>query len=111
MDYLLFVQSTENKFFFLDLAIKFQKKSVKDTCVVQTSESIVLSTELTSEGGSVRWFRDSMELKESSKYEMKKEGLSRTLIVKSAEMKDSGTYSCQTADDKLEFKVQVKGRS
>nr|XP_024661631.1 obscurin isoform X15 [Maylandia zebra] len=91
-----------------DLAIKFQKKSVKDTCVVQTSESIVLSTELTSEGGSVRWFRDSMELKESSKYEMKKEGLSRTLIVKSAEMKDSGTYSCQTADDKLEFKVQVK---
>ncbi|XP_076733176.1 obscurin isoform X6 [Maylandia zebra] len=91
-----------------DLAIKFQKKSVKDTCVVQTSESIVLSTELTSEGGSVRWFRDGMELKESSKYEMKKEGLSRTLIVKSAEMKDSGTYSCQTADDKLEFKVQVK---
>ncbi|XP_039875888.1 obscurin isoform X20 [Simochromis diagramma] len=91
-----------------DLAIKFQKKSVKDTCVVQASESIVLSTELTSEGGSVRWFRDGMELKESSKYEMKKEGLSRTLIVKSAEMKDSGTYSCQTADDKLEFKVQVK---
>ncbi|XP_005721551.1 obscurin isoform X8 [Pundamilia nyererei] len=91
-----------------DLAIKFQKKSVKDTCVVQTSESIVLSTELTAEGGSVRWFRDGMELKESSKYEMKKEGLSHTLIVKSAEMKDSGTYSCQTADDKLEFKVQVK---
>ncbi|XP_042075778.1 obscurin isoform X18 [Haplochromis burtoni] len=91
-----------------DLAIKFQKKSVKDTCVVQASESIVLSTELTAEGGSVRWFRDGMELKESSKYEMKKEGLSRTLIVKSAEMKDSGTYSCQTADDKLEFKVQVK---
>ncbi|XP_025756361.1 obscurin isoform X14 [Oreochromis niloticus] len=91
-----------------DLAIKFQKKSVKDTCVVQASESIVLSTELTAEGGSVRWFRDSVELKESSKYEMKKEGLSRTLIVKSAEMKDSGAYSCQTADDKLEFKVQVK---
>ncbi|CAI5640968.1 unnamed protein product [Oreochromis niloticus] len=91
-----------------DLAIKFQKKSVKDTCVVQASESIVLSTELTAEGGSVRWFRDGVELKESSKYEMKKEGLSRTLIVKSAEMKDSGAYSCQTADDKLEFKVQVK---
>ncbi|XP_035762072.1 obscurin isoform X2 [Neolamprologus brichardi] len=91
-----------------DLAIKFQKKSVKDTCVVQASESIVLSTELTAEGGSVRWFRDGVELKESSKHEMKKEGLSRTLIVKSAEMKDSGTYSCQTADDKLEFKVQVK---
>lgn len=59
----------------------------------------------------MRWFRDGVALKESSKYEMKKDGLSRTLIVKSAESKDSGTYSCQTADDKLEFKVQVKGKS
>uniref|UniRef100_A0A668UB64 Obscurin, cytoskeletal calmodulin and titin-interacting RhoGEF b n=1 Tax=Oreochromis aureus TaxID=47969 RepID=A0A668UB64_OREAU len=101
-----FILNVTHVFFFLDLAIKFQKKSVKDTCVVQASESIVLSTELTAEGGSVRWFRDGVELKESSKYEMKKEGLSRTLIVKSAEMKDSGAYSCQTADDKLEFKVQ-----
>lgn len=59
----------------------------------------------------MKWFRDGVALKESSKYEMKKEGLSHTLIVKSAEMKDSGAYSCQTADDKLEFKVQVKGGS
>ncbi len=95
----------------LDAAVKFQKKSVKDTCVVQASESIVLTTELTTESGSVKWFRDGVELKESSKYEMKKDGLSRTLIVKSTESKDSGSYSCQTADDKLEFKVQVKGKS
>lgn len=59
----------------------------------------------------MKWFRDGVELKVSSKYEMKKDGLSRSLIVKSSETKDSGTYSCQTADDKLEFKVQVKGRS
>ncbi|XP_028282669.1 obscurin isoform X14 [Parambassis ranga] len=91
-----------------DVAVKFQKKSVKDTINVQASESIVLATELTSESGNVKWFRDAVELKESSKYEMKKDGLSRTLIVKSSETKDSGTYSCQTADDKLEFKVQVK---
>ncbi|XP_053185436.1 obscurin [Scomber japonicus] len=91
-----------------DVAATFQKKSVKDTCIVQTTESIVLTTELTTESASVRWFRDGVALKESSKYEMKKDGLSRTLIVKSAESKDSGTYSCQTADDKLEFKVQVK---
>ncbi|XP_068593691.1 obscurin isoform X3 [Cebidichthys violaceus] len=91
-----------------DAAVKFQKKLVKDTCVVQASEKVVLTTELTTESGSVRWFRDGAELKEGSKYEMKKEGLSRTLVVKSSESKDSGTYSCQTADDKLDFKVQVK---
>nr|XP_033505662.1 obscurin isoform X6 [Epinephelus lanceolatus] len=91
-----------------DAAVKFQKKTVKDTCAVQASEKVVLTTELTSESGSVKWFRDGVELREGSKYEMKKDGLSRTLIVKSTESKDSGTYTCQTADDKLEFKVQVK---
>ncbi|XP_045907717.1 obscurin isoform X21 [Micropterus dolomieu] len=91
-----------------DAAVKFQKKLVKDTCIVQASKNIVLTTELTAESGSVKWFRDGVELKEGSKYEMKKDGLSRTLIVKSTESKDSGSYSCQTADDKLEFKVQVK---
>uniref|UniRef100_A0A3Q1BNW2 non-specific serine/threonine protein kinase n=1 Tax=Amphiprion ocellaris TaxID=80972 RepID=A0A3Q1BNW2_AMPOC len=91
-----------------DVAVKFQKKLVKDTCIVQASENIVLTTELTAESGSVKWFRDGVELKDSSKYEMKKDGLSRTLLVKSTETKDSGIYSCQTAGDKLEFKVQVK---
>lgn len=97
-------------YFSIDAAVKFQKKVVKDTCVVQASEKVVLTTELTAESGSVKWFRDGVELKEGSKYEMKKEGLTRTLIVKSSESKDSGTYCCQTADDKLEFKVQVKGK-
>ncbi|XP_029581199.1 obscurin isoform X7 [Salmo trutta] len=87
---------------------KFKKTAVKDICSVQASEKIVLTTELTSESASVKWFRDGVELKESSKYDMKREGHSRTLIVKSTEVKDSGTYSCHTADDKLEFKVQVK---
>ncbi|XP_045570696.1 obscurin isoform X5 [Salmo salar] len=87
---------------------KFKKTAVKDICSVEASEKIVLTTELTSESASVKWFRDGVELKESSKYDMKREGHSRTLIVKSTEVKDSGTYSCHTADDKLEFKVQVK---
>lgn len=82
---------------------------MKDTCIVQASEKIVLTTELTSESACVKWFRDGVELKIGTKYEMKKEGLSCTLVVKSTEVKDSGIYSCHTADDKLEFKVQVKG--
>ncbi|XP_076000940.1 obscurin isoform X2 [Genypterus blacodes] len=91
-----------------ETAVKFQRKSVKDTYVVQAGDIIVLSSDLTAEGGQVKWFREGEELKEGSKYEIKKVGISRTLIVKSSEGKDSGTYSCHTADDKLEFKVQVK---
>lgn len=83
----------------------------KETLVVETTEKVILKTEVTTENCNVRWFRDGVELKEGSKYEMKQEGRSRILVVKSSESKDSGTYSCQTADDKLEFKVQVKGKS
>lgn len=83
---------------------------VNDNCVVQATENIILSTELTAENGSVKWFRDGVELKENRKYEMRKDGFSHTLIVKSSESKDSGLYSCQTTDDKLEFKVHVKGK-
>jgi len=91
----------------VDAAAKFQKKSIKDTCV-EAGEKVVLTAELTSES-SVTWFRDGVQLNESSKYEIRKAVLSRTLVVKSSESKDSGTYSCHTADDKMEFKVQVKG--
>lgn len=86
-------------------------KTVKDTFIVEASENIVLATELTTKSDNVKWLRDGVELKGSSKYEMKKDGLSHTLIVKSAETRDGGTYSCQTPDDKMEFKVQVKGSS
>ncbi|XP_048868536.1 obscurin-like isoform X15 [Brienomyrus brachyistius] len=88
---------------------KFQKKAaITETVMVQESESIILTTELMSENAGVRWFRDGVELKDGIKYEIKKDGLTRTLIVKTTELKDSGTYSCQTAEDKLEFKVLVK---
>lgn len=94
---------------FLDAAVKFQKEPVNQTRVVQAGENVVLTAELTAENGSVKWLRDGVELKESKKYEMRKDGFSRSLIVKGTETIDSGSYSCQTADDKLEFKVQVKG--
>ncbi|XP_051738388.1 obscurin-like isoform X11 [Ctenopharyngodon idella] len=92
-----------------DVTTKFQKTSVtKETVMVESTEKVVLKTEVMSESCSVKWFRDGVELKDGSKYEMKQEGRSRVLIVKSSESKDSGTYFCQTADDKVEFKVQVK---
>ncbi|XP_023191834.1 obscurin isoform X6 [Xiphophorus maculatus] len=90
-----------------DIAVKF-KKPTKDTFIVEASEKVVLTAEMTTEGGNVKWFRDGVEIKESSKCEIQKDELSRTLTLKSTETKDSGTYSCQTPDDKVEFKVQVK---
>lgn len=78
---------------------------------MQETENIVLTTEVTIEHANVSWFRDGIELKEGNKYEMKREGLSHVLIVKSSEAKDTGTYVCQTAEDKMEFQVQIKGKN
>lgn len=105
----LSAESAEKPSPFPDAAVKFQKKPVNETCVVQAGENIVLTAELTVENGSVKWFLDGVELKDSKKYEMRTDGFSRSLIVKAAETKDSGSYSCQTSNDKLEYKVQVKG--
>ncbi|XP_051970786.1 obscurin-like [Xyrauchen texanus] len=92
-----------------DVAPKFQKTSLtKETVVVETAEKVVLKTEVTLESCNVKWFRDGVELKEGSKYEMKQEGRSRVLVVKSSKSIDSGTYSCQMAEDKVEFTVEVK---
>ncbi|XP_035386466.1 obscurin isoform X5 [Electrophorus electricus] len=92
-----------------DVSAKFQRKpGVTETVVVQQSENISLNTEVTSENASVSWFRDGVQLKEGDRYEMKTEGLSRALIIKSCEAKESGTYMCQMAGDKMEFKVQIK---
>ncbi|XP_060776992.1 obscurin isoform X3 [Neoarius graeffei] len=92
-----------------DVSAKFQKKSsMKETIAVQETENIILTTVATTEHANVSWFRDGVQLKEGSKYEMKREGLSHVLIVKSSEAKDSGTYTCRTAEDKMEFQVQIK---
>ncbi|MGH0174100.1 UNVERIFIED_CONTAM: hypothetical protein FKN15_071392 [Acipenser sinensis] len=87
---------------------KFQKKPPQKPITVQESETVTLATEVTVDSAAVRWFKDSVELKEGKKYEIKKQGLARLLVVKSAESKDSGTYTCETAGDKQDFKVQVK---
>ncbi|XP_017322293.1 obscurin isoform X6 [Ictalurus punctatus] len=92
-----------------DISAKFQKKpSMKETIAVQETENIILTTVVTAEHANVSWFRDGVQLKEGNKYEMKREGSSHVLIVKSSEAKDTGTYTCQTADDKMEFQVQIK---
>ncbi|TWW73805.1 Obscurin, partial [Takifugu flavidus] len=76
-----------------DEAVKFQKKAVNETCAVRASENIVLTTELTAENGSVKWFRDGVELKESKKYEMRKDDAALKFVVplKAATVELEGT--------------------
>uniref|UniRef100_A0A8C5TWT4 Obscurin n=1 Tax=Malurus cyaneus samueli TaxID=2593467 RepID=A0A8C5TWT4_9PASS len=80
----------------------------KEPLVVQEHESITLTTSVTPETAVVRWFKDGTEIKASKKCVIRSEGAARTLTVSAAESADSALYSCQTKDDKQEFRVQVK---
>ncbi|XP_010118188.1 PREDICTED: obscurin-like, partial [Chlamydotis macqueenii] len=88
---------------------KFENKIIqKEPLIVQEHESITLTTSVTPETAPVKWFKDGTEIKASKKYEIKSEGASRTLTVNLAESTDTAVYTCQTKNDKQEFKVQVK---
>uniref|UniRef100_H3A8L3 Obscurin, cytoskeletal calmodulin and titin-interacting RhoGEF n=1 Tax=Latimeria chalumnae TaxID=7897 RepID=H3A8L3_LATCH len=102
-------QTNKPTCFSLEPAAKFQKKAVqKEPIAVQEKEDIILVTTVAPQTAVVRWLRDGMELKQGKKYEVRSEGSSRTLVVKSSESKDSGVYICETNGDKQEFRVKVK---
>uniref|UniRef100_G1KFT9 Obscurin, cytoskeletal calmodulin and titin-interacting RhoGEF n=1 Tax=Anolis carolinensis TaxID=28377 RepID=G1KFT9_ANOCA len=88
---------------------KFQRKpALEEKIVVQEQKSVVLSTSVVPDNVEVKWFKDGIEIKDNKKYEMKKDGASRTLTVKQADVKDIGVYTCETKSDKQQFQVQVQ---
>lgn len=94
----------------LEPEAKFEKKVVQtEPLVVEEHESITLLTSVTPETAAVKWLKDGTEIKASKKYVIKSEGATRTLTVNLAESTDTAVYTCQTRNDKQEFKVQVKG--
>nr|XP_028607457.1 LOW QUALITY PROTEIN: obscurin [Podarcis muralis] len=88
---------------------KFERKVPQEKpIVVQEEKSINLSTSVVPEDAEVKWLKDGIEIKASKKYEIKKDGASRTLTVKVADVKDTGVYTCETKSDKQQFQVQVQ---
>nr|XP_034985706.1 obscurin-like [Zootoca vivipara] len=88
---------------------KFERKVPQEKpIVVQEEKSISLSTSVVPEDAEVKWLKDGIEIKASKKYEVKKDGASRTLTVKVADVKDTGVYTCETKSDKQQFQVQVQ---
>ncbi|XP_062979003.1 obscurin [Elgaria multicarinata webbii] len=88
---------------------KFQKKVAQEKpLVVQEAKSIILSTSVVPDNAEVKWFKDGAEIKDEKKYEIRKEGATRTLTVKHAEVKDAAVYTCETKSDKQQFQVQVQ---
>ncbi|XP_019910061.2 obscurin-like protein 1 isoform X2 [Esox lucius] len=79
-----------------------RNKSVEAGC------SIVLQCELSDPTAQVYWYKDGTKLLPQSGIEIQSDGIKRTLVVHSAEIFHSGTYSCKTKGDAMKFNVDIK---
>lgn len=93
------------------LPVKFSELQESDRSKsVQEGSPIVLSCELSHDSSAhVDWYKDGMELLPQNNMEIQSDGLTRTLLIHSAENIHSGTYECSTSDDTITFKVDVEG--
>ncbi|XP_023192528.1 obscurin-like protein 1 isoform X9 [Xiphophorus maculatus] len=95
------------------LPVKFSKLQEKDrNRSVEEGKPLALSCELSHDPlAHVDWYKDGMKLGSWDKVEIKSDGLTRTLIIPSAESIHAGIYECSTSEDSITFKVDIKGQS
>lgn len=54
-------------------------------------------------------YKDGCEIKPSDNITLQAEGTMRRLIIRSAEISDAGSYTCQAGTNSMEFTVKIKG--
>lgn len=76
---------------------------------VEAGCPIRLHCEVSEPTAQVYWHKDGELLLPQREYEIQTKEKLRALVIQSAEVRDSGVYSCEAADDNIEFKVDVAG--
>ncbi|XP_035764954.1 obscurin-like protein 1 isoform X5 [Neolamprologus brichardi] len=74
---------------------------------VEAGCPIKLQCEVSEPTAQVYWNKDGEQLLPESEYEIQAKEKLRALVIQSAEVRHSGMYSCEAADDHIEFKVDV----
>ncbi|XP_040912802.1 obscurin-like protein 1 isoform X7 [Toxotes jaculatrix] len=75
---------------------------------VVEKEQLVLSCEVSRTDGVVQWYKDGTEMQPSDNVTMQAEGTKRSLTIHSAQLSDTGTYTCRAGDNVLIFKVNIR---
>ncbi|TNM94127.1 hypothetical protein fugu_002303 [Takifugu bimaculatus] len=70
-------------------------------------EPIILETTMSRPNSEVKWRLNGRELVESSKVTMIVDGLIHRLTIHSPTPEDSGKYTCDVIDDKIDFQIKV----
>lgn len=76
---------------------------------VVEQEQLVLSCEVSRADGVVQWYKDGTEMQQSHNATIQAEGTKRSLTIHSAQLSDTGTYTCRVGDTVLMFKVNIRG--
>ncbi|XP_054870907.1 obscurin-like protein 1 isoform X17 [Amphiprion ocellaris] len=71
-------------------------------------EQLMLSCEISRADGVVQWYKDGTEMQPSSNVTIHTDGTKRNLTVHSAQLSDTGTYTCRAGDNILIFKVTIR---
>ncbi|XP_063285407.1 obscurin-like protein 1 isoform X2 [Pelobates fuscus] len=70
-------------------------------------DKVELVIEVSRSNGTVRWFKDGLEVDENETLRMTSDGFRRCLVLPHAEVEDSGEYICDTDSDSITFDVKV----
>lgn len=76
---------------------------------VVEQDQLVLSCKVSRADAVVQWYMDGVELQPSANITIQEDGTSRILTIHSAQLSDTGTYTCRAGDNVLMFKVNIRG--
>ncbi|XP_077393661.1 obscurin-like protein 1 isoform X2 [Festucalex cinctus] len=75
--------------------------------LVEASRPVKMQCDVSEPTAQVQWHKDGGQLLPKSDFEIQSEETLRALVIKSAQVRHSGLYSCDSSDDHIEFKVDV----
>ncbi|XP_077473807.1 obscurin-like protein 1 [Stigmatopora argus] len=75
--------------------------------LVETGSPVKMQCEVSAPSAQVQWHKDGGQLIPKSDFEIQNQETLRALVIKAAQVRHSGVYSCDSADDRVEFKVDV----
>lgn len=84
-------------------------KNMPNTLEVATGSPLVLEVEVSRPNAAIKWLVNGREVEEGGRVNVLAKGLVHQLTIQSATLEDSGTYSCHSAEDQVDFQVHVSG--
>lgn len=85
-------------------------KDIAEKLESLAGKPVILEIEVSRPNAEVKWLINGEEIQQSSNVTITEDGLIRRLTIHSPTPEDSGKYTCDAMDDKIDFQVKVSGK-